>query len=64
MYIKQLNIQNIRAISDLEITFEQPAGWHVLIGDNGQGKTSVLRAVVLAMLGNDAILAFKVNTKH
>ncbi|MEY4927234.1 MAG: hypothetical protein RI894_1670 [Bacteroidota bacterium] len=62
MYIKQLNIQNIRAISDLEITFEQPAGWHVLIGDNGQGKTSVLRAVVLAMFADRAIDTFRTNS--
>ncbi len=49
MYIKQLNIQNIRSISDMEIKFEQPAGWHVIIGDNGQGKTSVLRAIVFVV---------------
>ncbi|MEY4927957.1 MAG: hypothetical protein RI894_2393 [Bacteroidota bacterium] len=49
MYIKQLDIENIRAISNLKIRFEQPAGWHVLIGDNGQGKTSVLRAVVFVV---------------
>ncbi len=51
MYIQKATLQNIRSISHFEMTFEQPAGWHVLIGDNGAGKTSVVRAIALALIG-------------
>jgi energy-coupling factor transporter ATP-binding protein EcfA2 len=31
--------------------FPSPAGWHVLIGDNGAGKTTVLRAIAVGLMG-------------
>ncbi len=31
--------------------FAEPAGWHVLIGDNGAGKSSILRSIALALIG-------------
>src|SRR5258708_15699887 len=53
MYIKEINIQNIRSIS--ELTWSLPdndaAGWHVVIGDNGSGKSSFLRSIALALIG-------------
>lgn len=51
MYIKQLKIKNIRSISDFEMSFPNPAGWHVLIGDNGAGKSTIVRAVAAALIG-------------
>lgn len=51
MYIKQLKIKNIRSISDFEMKFPNPAGWHVLIGDNGAGKSTIVRAVAAALIG-------------
>lgn len=53
MYIKKLEIRNIRSISHFEMTFPKPAGWHVLIGDNGSGKSSIIRSAALALLGPD-----------
>ncbi|HAO20698.1 MAG TPA: hypothetical protein DCQ37_09645 [Desulfobacteraceae bacterium] len=53
MYIKKLEIRNIRSISHFEMTFPKPAGWHVLIGDNGSGKSSIIRSVALGLLGPD-----------
>ncbi len=37
------------------MTFEEGnlAGWHVLIGDNGSGKSSIIKATVLGLLGED-----------
>lgn len=49
MYIKKVVIENIRSISHFEMEFPKPAGWHVLIGDNGSGKTSVLQAMALVI---------------
>jgi hypothetical protein len=53
MYITSVEIKNVKSISSLEIDFHQPVGWHVLIGDNGAGKTSIIRSIALACLGPD-----------
>jgi predicted ATP-binding protein involved in virulence len=57
MYIKKAVINNIRSISHFEMEFSQPAGWHVLIGDNGAGKSSVVRSFAAALIGPDQIAA-------
>lgn len=53
MYLRKVHIENIRSIAELdwEIPEGQEAGWHVVIGDNGSGKTSVMRALSLALVG-------------
>jgi len=56
MYIKKIEITNIRCIDHFEMTFDHPAGWHVLIGDNGSGKSSILRSIALGLIGTDQIL--------
>jgi AAA domain, putative AbiEii toxin, Type IV TA system len=53
MYITKVEINNIRSISHFEMTFDKPAGWHVLIGDNGAGKTTIIRSIALGLLGED-----------
>jgi predicted ATP-binding protein involved in virulence len=54
MYIQKAEIKNIRAIIDFEIEFKNPAGWHVLIGDNGAGKSTIIRSMALALVRNEA----------
>ncbi|MCR9098935.1 MAG: AAA family ATPase [bacterium] len=51
MYITKAVLNKIRNIDHLEISFSKPAGWHVLIGDNGAGKSTILRAIALAIIG-------------
>lgn len=53
MYIKRIDIENIRGIEKFiwEQREDELAGWHVLIGDNGSGKSTVLKAISLALLG-------------
>lgn len=51
MYIQKLVIKNIRSIAQFEMEFPNPAGWHVLIGDNGAGKSSIVRAIAIGALG-------------
>ncbi len=53
MYIKKVHINNIRSIKDFEMEFDQPAGWHVIIGENGSGKSTIVKAIALQLLGND-----------
>lgn len=52
MYIRKIEIKNIRSIEHFEMTFPEgkEAGWHVLIGDNGSGKSTIVRSAALAML--------------
>lgn len=52
MHVRRLHIENIRSIERLEIDIQEPAaGWHVILGDNGSGKSSVVRALALALIG-------------
>lgn len=53
MYIKKAQIKNIRSIVDFEIDFDNPAGWHVLIGDNGAGKSTIIRSIALVLVGHE-----------
>ncbi|MFP2908365.1 AAA family ATPase [Pyxidicoccus sp. 3LFB2] len=63
MYLKKVVLTNIRSIDALE--WEPPAsaptlaGWHVIIGDNGAGKSSVLRAIALALVGQGEASALR-----
>ena len=54
MYIQTATIEGVRAIRHLQ--WERPgsrnfAGWHVILGDNGAGKSSFLRALSLVLTG-------------
>jgi energy-coupling factor transporter ATP-binding protein EcfA2 len=52
MYIQQIHIQNIRSIRNVTIDFgENPAGWHVILGENGSGKSTIVRAIALGLIG-------------
>lgn len=53
MHVRSLGIRNLRSIRkfDLELRDGETAGWHVVLGDNGSGKTTVVRALALALMG-------------
>jgi predicted ATP-dependent endonuclease of OLD family len=55
MYIKSIDIENIRSIKNFHWEFNNKynelAGWHVLVGDNGSGKSTILKAISLALIG-------------
>jgi predicted ATP-binding protein involved in virulence len=52
MYLRKISIKQLRHISDFEMDFPsgKEAGWHVLLGENGSGKTSILRNIGLCLL--------------
>ena len=52
MYIRKIEITNIKGIEHFEMDFSEVSkpGWHVLIGDNGSGKTTILRCLGMALL--------------
>jgi len=60
MYIHSVKITNIRSISEFEMEFgDEYPGWNVIIGDNGAGKSSIIRAIALALVGPDEALGLR-----
>jgi AAA domain, putative AbiEii toxin, Type IV TA system/AAA domain len=53
MYLREISIKNIRSIKEIEwkVPEEKADGWHVIIGDNGSGKSSFLRSIALGLIG-------------
>ncbi len=53
--LMRVEIENFRCIEELAFNFgagtSDRVGWKVLLGDNGAGKSSVLHAVALALMG-------------
>lgn len=61
MYLKQVQIKNICSIEALDLSFnEQLAGWHVLIGDNGSGKSTILKAIAATLIGPNQVSALNI----
>jgi len=59
MYIKTIEISNIRSVRDFKMEFSECAGWHVLIGDNGAGKSTIIRSIALALVGPEEALGLR-----
>jgi len=55
MYIKRVVLENLRGFRQLAFDFERPDGrsscWAVINGHNAPGKTSFVKAIVLALVG-------------
>ena len=53
MHLRKFTISNIRSIEELEMEFErgEESGWHVILGANGTGKSSVIRSLALLLMG-------------
>ena len=64
MYIQKAEITNIKSIEKFEIEFKNPAGWHVLIGDNGSGKTTIVRSMALALVGAEESSGLRQNIRN
>ena len=64
MKILKLRLENIKCFEEIEISFENDEGgardWVLFVGDNGQGKTTVLRSLALGLCdeaGGEALRA-------
>ena len=55
--IRRIEIRNFRIIRELTLDFPAPtatgAPWLMLLGENGSGKSSILQAVTLALMGDE-----------
>ena len=54
MYIKKISIENVRSLKSItwEIEETQCPGWHVILGDNGSGKSTFLKSISLVLIFN------------
>ena len=64
MKISKLRLKNIKCFEDIELSFEDGGGgvkdWSLIVGDNGQGKTTILRGLAVGLCdreGASALLA-------
>lgn len=64
MYLNKVSIENIRSVKSFEMTFEEPAGWHVIIGDNGAGKSTIVRSIALGIVGPNDARALRLNLNN
>jgi hypothetical protein len=49
-YLERVEIENVRSIAKLAWEVTPGPGWNVVLGDNGAGKSTFLRATALALL--------------
>ena len=66
MFLKKITLENVRSIAEMELSFDPVAGaagtpsdlprkWTLLLGENGCGKSTVLRAIALVLAGSEAL---------
>ena len=58
MFLRHLRLQNIRSVRELDLAFELGGDgrpWTYVLGENGTGKSSVLKSIALVMAGGDAV---------
>lgn len=52
MRIREVTLKNVRAFGEATFTLPHAApGWYVILGDNGTGKSTLVRAIALALTG-------------
>ncbi|HWO18297.1 MAG TPA: AAA family ATPase [Kofleriaceae bacterium] len=60
-YVRDLRIHGMRGIEALEVTLPSPGHkegqWMILLGENGAGKTTILRAIALALASEKLAVA-------
>lgn len=61
MYIRRLQVSNIRAVDNFDLKFskEESPGWHVILGENGAGKSTLIRSLALALAGPREAVALR-----
>lgn len=57
MYVKAVELKNLKSFEHLQFKFDRSdgsyAGWTVIVGGNASGKSTLLKAIALSLLGPD-----------
>lgn len=63
MYISKISLRNIRGFESLDFDLDRGdgkfAGWTVFTGSNGSGKSSLMRAIAICIVGRDTTRALE-----
>ena len=61
MKISKLRLENIKCFQDVELSFEENEGdikdWSLIVGDNGRGKTTILRSLAAGLCDKEGVSA-------
>lgn len=57
MYIKRLFLKNIRCFENLEINFDRPGSSILLLGGNGDGKSTILKSIAMGLCDESSAAA-------
>jgi WD40 repeat protein len=52
--IRRVILEDIGPFDKLELDFAKEKNWKILLGDNGVGKSTILKAIATAIMGSDA----------
>ncbi|MCC7110270.1 MAG: AAA family ATPase, partial [Deltaproteobacteria bacterium] len=67
MYIKRVVLENVKGFAKVDFTFTRDngsfEGWSVVTGENGTGKTALLKAIALAVVGPEVARALQPSFK-
>ena len=59
MFLKRITLDNVRSLQHLDLPITTPDGsprdWTFLLGENGTGKTTLLRSIALVLAGSEAL---------
>lgn len=68
IFVKSIRLHNFRKITSLFIELAEPSGgskpWITLIGENGVGKSSILKAVALALMDDQLRESLKLDARR
>ena len=59
MFLRSVHLKNIRSLRDVSLPFARNGGdarrWTLVLGENGSGKSTILRAIALGLAGSEAL---------
>ena len=59
MFLKKIQLENFKCLSDIALSFEKNNAtnrkWTLVLGQNGTGKSNVLKSIALILSGSDAL---------
>lgn len=58
MFLKHIHLKNFRGIQNFSLSFQEDDDvrkWTMILGENGTGKTNILRAIALVCAGSNAL---------
>jgi hypothetical protein len=59
VFLKRIALENVRSLEHLDLSTttqeDKPRDWTFLLGENGTGKTTLLRSIALVLAGSEAL---------